>query len=50
MQEFMKQMVNPQTAIISQDMPPEEIRSRLSSFIISEKSRELMVEKANQID
>jgi trigger factor len=50
MQEFMNQMMSQQNAIINQNMQPEEIRSRLQSYLVSEKAKAYAVEKAKQID
>ena len=50
MQEFMKQMVNQETSIISQNMEPQEIRSRLYSYLITQKAKDLLVQKARHID
>jgi trigger factor len=50
MQEFMKQMMNQDTSIINQNMQPDEIRSRLYSYLITRKAKDLMVQKARQID
>lgn len=50
MQEFMNQMVNQDSSIIDPNMQPEEIRSRLQSYLITQKAKDLMIQKAKQID
>ncbi len=50
MQEFMKQMVNQDSSVINQNMDPQEIRSRLYSYLITQKAKDLLVEKARRID
>ena len=46
----MKQMVNQDSSIINQNMEPEEIRSRLYSYLITRKAKDLLVQKARHID
>ncbi len=50
MQEFMKQMVNKDNSIIHQNMQPEEIRSRLYSYLLTQKAKDLIIQKARHID
>ncbi len=50
MQEFMKQMMSQDTSIINQNMDPQEIRSRLYSFLITQKAKDFLIDKARQID
>lgn len=50
MQEFMKQMVNQDTSVINQNMEPQEIRSRLYSYLITQKAKDLLVQKARHVD
>lgn len=50
MQEFMKQMMDQDASIINKNMEPEEIRSRLYSYLITQKAKDLLIEKARQID
>lgn len=50
MQEFMKHMMNQDTSVINQNMEPQEIRSRLYSYLITQKAKDLLVQKARQID
>lgn len=50
MQEFMKQIVNKESSIINQNMQPEEIRSRLYSYLLTQKAKDLIIQKARHID
>ena len=50
MQEFMNQMMNQDTSIINQGMQPEEIRGRLQSYLITQKAKDLMIQKAKLVD
>lgn len=50
MQEFMKHMMSQDTSVISQNMDPQEIRSRLYSYLITQKAKDLLVQKARRID
>lgn len=50
MQEFMNQMVSQETSIISQSMQPEEIRSRLYSFLVTQKAKDFLVQNAKPLD
>lgn len=50
MQEFMNQMVSQDTSIINQSMQPEEIRSRLYSYLITQKAKDYILQKAKLID
>ncbi|WP_044881350.1 trigger factor [Neochlamydia sp. EPS4] len=50
MQEFMKQMVSQETALIDESMKPEDIRARLHSFLITQKTKDLLAQQAQTID
>lgn len=50
MQEFMKQMMSKDTSLINQNMDPQEIRSRLYSYLLTQKAKDWLIQKARLID
>lgn len=49
-QEFMKQMLSQKTAVIDESMKAEDMRERLYSFLITQKTKDFLVEQAQHID